>query len=278
MHRIKFPLVTLILAAAFQLVGVGTASAITVTLTAEGVCVADSLGIHFRVTSDSPAGYTNSNVVISFNGSPVGGVYTLTGATPIDDTLPASGTPGGSVVVTATLGTWTSPNNDNGTILSQTVTLPTDCSPSIVGVGRFTGGGNTVAIGDVKFTRGFTIHCDLLLSNNLEINWPAAAGRQNQFHMLQHLTAECSDDPAIEQRPPRAPVDTIVGTGTGRFNGVAGYTITFTLVDAGEPGTSDQIGFEIRNPSGGVVVNLPLQNITGGNVQAHYDQPHRRNP
>jgi hypothetical protein len=26
---------------------------------------------------------------------------------------------------------------------------------------------------------------------------------------------------------------------------------------------------------GTVVLNLPLQNIVGGNVQAHYDQPHK---
>ena len=144
-------------------------------------------------------------------------------------------------------------------------------------MGRFTGGGNTVTAAGVKLTRGFTIHCDLILSNNLEINWPGT-GRQNQFHMLNHTAADCTDDPEIDQRPPQAPVDTIVGVGTGRFNGVDGYTVNFTLVDAGEPGTSDEIGLVITAPDGSVVLNLPVQNITGGNVQAHFDQPHRRNP
>jgi len=38
--------------------------------------------------------------------------------------------------------------------------------------GRMTGGGRQITIGGLKITRGFTIHCDILLSNNLEINWP----------------------------------------------------------------------------------------------------------
>jgi len=118
----------------------------------------------------------------------------------------------------------------------------------------------------------------LFLSNHLEINWPGT-GRRNQFHMLEHTSAICTDDAAILQRPPQAPVDTIVGVGTGRYDGELGYTVQFTLVDAGEPGTSDQIGLRVFNTTTlQVVLNLPLQNMTGGNVQAHYDQPHKRNP
>jgi hypothetical protein len=32
----------------------------------------------------------------------------------------------------------------------------------------------------------------------------------------------------------------------------------------------------VRDAGGAVVLNLPLQNIVGGNVQAHYDQPHKQ--
>jgi len=67
------------------------------------------------------------------------------------------------------------------------------------GTGRFTGGGDTVTAAGIKLTRGFTIHCDLILSNNLEINW-SGTGRQNQFHMLEHTSAICTDDPAIGLR------------------------------------------------------------------------------
>jgi hypothetical protein len=46
--------------------------------------------------------------------------------------------------------------------------------------------------------------------------------------------------------------------------------------DADEPGTADQIGFLVRDAGGAVVLNLPLQNIVGVNVQAHYDQLHKQ--
>ena len=58
-----------------------------------------------------------------------------------------------------------------------------------------------------------------------------------------------------------------------------GYTIYFTLVDAGEPGTADKMAiriFETANPAN-VVLNIPLTFLTGGNLQAHFDQPHGDN-
>jgi hypothetical protein len=150
------------------------------------------------------------------------------------------------------------------------VTIPDACAP---GTGRFTGGGHQVDVGGIaKITRGLTIHCDLLLSNNLEINWD----KGNNFHMLEHLeTIDCFDDPAIDQRPPKAPLDTLVGRGTGRFNGADCYTIEFTLVDAGEPGRSDEMAILITAPNGTVVLNVPRQQLSGGNLQAHFDQPHK---
>ena len=96
--------------------------------------------------------------------------------------------------------------------------------------------------------------------------------------MTEHLTTvECSDDPLIDQTPPPAPLDTLKGVGTGRYNGQDGYTIEFTLVDYGEPGSSDQAAlliYQTSNPTN-VVLNVPLQLLSGGNLQAHYDQPHK---
>ena len=235
----------------------------------------------------APAGVRKDGVNILLNSIMVGGPYTLTVDTPFSMTCPVFGASGDTFAVTALLsadwvtstGEFFGPGIDR--TAAATATLPTDCDPpSTPGFGQLTGGGNTIdTASGLKMTRGFTIHCDLLLSNNLEINWPGAAGRQNQFHMLEHTAATCTDDPLIDQRPPRAPVDRIDGVGTGRFNGVLGYTIHFTLIDAGEPGTADQIGLRIVGPNGTTeVLNMPLQNITGGNVQAHYDQPHRNRP
>lgn len=137
--------------------------------------------------------------------------------------------------------------------------------------GRFTGGGHQISRG-VKITRGLTIHCDRLLSNNLEINWQG-----NQFHLNEHLTTvECSDDPDIGQAPPPAPLDTLIATGTGRYNNADGYSISFTLVDGGEPGGDDMAAIHItEDATGAVILDVPLQVMTGGNLQAHYDQPHR---
>lgn len=46
-------------------------------------------------------------------------------------------------------------------------------------------------------------------------------------------------------------------------------------MDAGEPGKNDQMAFTITAPGGATVITVPLQNLTGGNLQAHYDQPHK---
>ncbi len=163
--------------------------------------------------------------------------------------------------------------DDTGEVL---VTLPSDpCGTTPgPGTGRFTGGGFQISLGGARITRGLTIHCDRLLSNNLEVNWGG-----NRFHMTEHLvTVRCSDDLRIEQKPPVAPLDTLVGVGTGRFNGADGYTIEFTLVDAGEPGRKDQAALLIY-PTGSPaqpVLYVPLQLLDGGNLQAHYDQPHKK--
>ena len=141
--------------------------------------------------------------------------------------------------------------------------------------GRMTGGGNQIIIGDVKVTRGFTIHCDIVLSNNVEVNWPG-----NKFHLDKPLTsAECIDDPAVNPEPPAAPFDTFIGDGDGSLNGVDGASIHFTFVDSGEPGgKNDLAAIRITSAGGAIVLDFPLTVLTGGNIQAHYDQPHGGNP
>ena len=148
--------------------------------------------------------------------------------------------------------------------------------PTVVGTGRFTGGGWTEIASGLRISQGLTIHCDRILSNNLEINWKDANDVQHQFHMTEHLTTvECTDSASIPQPPPAAPLDTLIGTGTGKFDGTAGFTVAFTLVDSGEPGGSeDRIALRIFQGTN-VVLNVPLQDITKGNLQAHFDQPHR---
>ena len=67
------------------------------------------------------------------------------------------------------------------------------------------------------------------------------------------------------RKPPPAPLDTLIGKGSGRYNNQLGYTVEFTLVDAGEPGGNDQMGIKIyltSDPSN-VVLDVHLWNTRG---------------
>ena len=176
-----------------------------------------------------------------------------------------------SVVLSATAVADWGNGTGGGQTTSVTVPIPLEPCDTVMSNGRFTGGGHQIRVDGVRVTRGLTIHCDLLLSNNLQVNWQG-----NKFHMNEHMTTvSCTDDPDIIQEPPPAPIDTLVGIGLGRYNGVDGYTIAFTLVDAGEPGVNDKMAILITDGGGGTVLDVPLQLLDGGNLQAHYDQPHK---
>lgn len=153
---------------------------------------------------------------------------------------------------------------------------PLFCETPNVAEGRMTGGGvirmQEVGGETVKITHGFTLHCDITLSNNLEINW---AG--NQWHLdkesLENVV--CTDEPDVHPEPPPAPFDTFYAFAMGRYNGMPGYQIEFVLQDAGEPGgKSDKAGMRITSPGGEVVLFVDFDYTVSGNLQAHYDQPH----
>jgi hypothetical protein len=266
-------------AVALQFLLAGTASAHHPEISAVAVCDQnDDLVIEYTATawaSSNPVKRANSQIDILVNNVKVDqGAFTspnfqFSGST--------DAPPGTSATVTAVAVAKWGDGFAGGQSSSISVTYPTEAcaQPSL---GRFTGGGRQNRLSDgLKITRGLTIHCDLLLSNNLEINWPTG----NKFHMEEHLeTVACTDDPNIIQQPPPAPLDTLIGVGIGRYNNKPGYTIEFTLVDAGEPGGNDQMAikiFQTANPSN-VVLDVPLQQLTNGNLQAHYDQPHKNKP
>jgi hypothetical protein len=143
--------------------------------------------------------------------------------------------------------------------------------PPPSGTGRMTGGGQQTDVAGVDISRGFTIHCDIILSNNLEFNW-----KGNKWHIDKPLTsAQCIDDPNIDQKPPKAPLDTFIGEGIGQLNGVDGSLVKFTFIDAGEPGSNDMAKIQIFAPGGALVLDVPLSYLTHGNIQAHFDQPHK---
>jgi hypothetical protein len=231
---------------------------------------------------------TNYSLTFVYDQLTVGTSYTTTYAFTISSTLEPTVTITGSNVFVATSTTQTvniplttlgplagditvsaasaTLTNSNNTVAITFDSTSFTCS---TGTGRFTGGGKDIAANGVAITQGLELDCDLNPSNNLEINW---AG--HHFHMLNFLSAVCLDDPTIHQQPPAAPLNTMIGVGTGRYDGVDGYTVNFTLIDAGEPGRNDKIAILISKTAspGTVVLSLPLTALTGGNLQAHPDQ------
>ena len=140
--------------------------------------------------------------------------------------------------------------------------------------GRFTGGGFQIDANDLKVTRGFTLHCDELLSNNFEVNWKSG-GTTHNFHTDKNPeVAECSKP--VDPVPPAADVSRIVILSQpGSLDGEDGHLITIVLEDHGEPGTADRAYIAIDGVAltGGSVAAPAL--IDGGNIQAHFDQPHK---
>ena len=191
-------------------------------------------------------------------------------------------------------------DNDSVTLA---VTLPVD--------GRMTGGGSvflpaTGAIPDqpdMPVRHGFQLHCyqgdaddDGLIdaNNRLEVNW----GKPNShFHLFGLNTVACMDTPIV-QAPPDAPIDTMEGTGVGRFSGRlnggdrlnnVAASLVFTLTDGGpnkgEPGLHDTAKFVITADTNGngtpdtVVLDtngpqlLQSNGHSNGNHQSHEEIP-----
>jgi hypothetical protein len=142
-------------------------------------------------------------------------------------------------------------------------------------LGRVTGGGQQIVVGGARISRGFTLHCDIVLANNLEINWHDG----NNFHITRPLTsADCFFDPDFDPRPPVAPINTFIGVAAGTLNGIEGATAYFTLIDDGESGKSDLAKIQIYDHNGVLVLDIPLSFLDHGNIQMHYDQPHGSKP
>jgi hypothetical protein len=150
-----------------------------------------------------------------------------------------------------------------------------------VAEGRMTGGGYQIRVDGVRVTRGLTLHCDVTLSNNLEINWPGGNNWHLQKESLESVL--CIDDPAYDPVPPDAPFDTFIARALGSLNGVENSIIDFKFIDDGEPGRTDEAHFTVYAPNMGpgqvapgdemIVLEVGGQ-LDGGNLQAHYDQPH----
>ena len=246
----------------FTVCKVGTSAMFTVTLpdgTTQTITLA--AGECQQVASGSSG--TASAAELAADGITLDSIVTL---------FTTTNSEGGSSTVRTTLPAGSTSASVN---LSQGSMVATFYNHGVSTPGRMTGGGRQITIGDVKVTRGFTIHCDITLSNNIEVNWP-----DNHWHLTKPITsAICIDDPAVHPEPPPAPFDTFIGEGEGEWNGQPGATIRFVFVDAGEPGGKNDLAqIRITAADGTVVLDVPLSFLDNGNIQAHYDQPHKNKP
>ena len=255
----------------FQGLSAGTASAHHLTVTASASCVNGAPVISYMAVSWSVGtiGGSNAEIDILFNGVKVDSQPFALPTDEFSGEKPAPTATNNVVVEGIAIDSW-GDGFPGGQTSSVTVAVPTDCAP---GTGRFTGGGKQVLVGVATLKKGFEVDCDLKSpSNNLEVNWIDPFGVEHHFHMDTLTAAVCTlnGNPA----PPKAPVNTIVATGIGEYDNMTGFTIEFTLIDNGEPGTNDKAGFmifETANP-GNVVLAFPVMTITSGNIQAHVDQ------
>ena len=261
---------------ALQALSPGSAFAYSIYISATAVCVDGAPAISYTVNSwDTHPMAQNTQVDVLFGNVVVDSQPLLLPTNSFSGTKPA---PTGTVTVTANaVGVWGDGEANSPRSASTTVTVPTNCQ-EVAGYGRFTGGPNAIEVGGAKVTTGLQIHCHPKdPSVNFEINW----GGGENFHLTDVTTVSCFDSPLVTPQPPKAPVDTIVATGYGTLNGAGGYTIQFTLVDSGEPDNkrTDQIAILIYTTGDptDVKLSVPLQFITAGNIQAHYDQPHGGN-
>jgi len=135
--------------------------------------------------------------------------------------------------------------------------------------GRMTGGGSVFTSAGVRVTHGFQLRCDVDdPRQNLEINYPrsdsskGSKNDQNNFKLESLTSVTCFQIG-----------DTfyLAAIGTGTLNGVSGYSISFVLTDAGEPGTNDRAQIIITHMENGVqVTDLYVSNtLEKGNQQWH---------
>jgi hypothetical protein len=131
---------------------------------------------------------------------------------------------------------------------------------------RMTGGGSVFTEDGTRVTHGFELHCAASQEpNNLQVNW----GKGNKFHLESLTSAVCVDDPGFDEGQPIAGFDTHRGTGTGRYNGVAGATAEWVFTDEGEPGKEDRVvSLTIRDVNNVVVLSVTGK-LRNGNHQAH---------
>jgi hypothetical protein len=227
--------------------------------------------ISYKVTSWDPdtAAGSIASVNVLFNGAQVASAALVTSSTPADQfsgTLPAPIATGTVEVqaVPASPYAWRDGETYSTPSNIVTLTIPANCT---TGVGSFTGGGTgeVDTNGDSVKSR-FELPCDPHQASDLEIVWGA-----NQFRMTNLTSVTCTLQGSPSPQGP--PINTIAGTGTGEFNDMTGYTVTFEVQNNGGAGTNDEVYFVVYQTSNprNVVVWVPQQFISSGTIPVSFD-------
>lgn len=129
---------------------------------------------------------------------------------------------------------------------------------------RFTGSATLAAARTEIHLGSISLHCGAIRTpNQLRVTWD-----DHRFDLDLIVTSSCADDPASTGAPP-AGFDTITGVGFGRYNGLPGAVIEWTLVDRGERGLADSASIRIVGGAGdGTEVLKARGTISRGNLQA----------
>jgi hypothetical protein len=209
--------------------------------------------------ADGSAGNTSNAVPVSFTLTPVvGGGILAQNASSF-----SGGGPGGTLVACAVLPTvpvnvFTVDIAVGGVYYSGTSDdVLAVCDPalgSVIGVGRVINP-NTGAVAS------FGISVKYLKKNNVQGSFlylehaPRGAGTRLKVPSLRSLSIVGGSAVVLERN--------------AALGGVGGYDAKVTLVDNGEPGSSDAFGLEVKAPNGKPVAQLTFGpvNLIGGNIQ-----------
>jgi hypothetical protein len=103
----------------------------------------------------------------------------------------------------------------------------------------------------------------------LDVDDSRRHGKDDSFVATSVTSVAFSDDPTYHPgRRQRPQVDTVLFTGTGKWNGAAGYTYEVYAEDRGEPGRHRE-SVRITIKKGNTIVVSVDDELSGGNVQSH---------
>jgi hypothetical protein len=138
---------------------------------------------------------------------------------------------------------------------------PLVCTPATGNLKGNFGIDIAVAAPDPSGTGNYALDCNPTQPGTLDINWGV---HSFQLQSLGSVTCLLVGNPASSA----APVNEMIGSGTGQLDGVTGYTVSFTLADHGTPGNVMAfLIYQTANPSN-IVLNVQMQSLIQGNLQA----------